>query len=1525
MQGAFEGSLESRGLIKHAVHQRVHRELDLRTKELDAAPEKTKSQIQQLDAIESMRHDGVLPFIEVYLGVIPRNVAMAYLQTGIEGGTTDSNQPEIDESDICLAYLGLGRNGCVTDFALSPLVWAIGNTDLLRDNPHVAYRKSNAGLGQQIINKHQNQPLRFEELQDIETDISKHLNLSHFVHFLEQENNNSKRSRFSNPLERAIIRYRTTGPLNTNPLQRGYYGEDIHHVVDAIEDLIEEGARPNTLNPVLTYLGIGSAIDNSTRMELLEYRKDDTGHNDNKALQSKDALVDFYRKTLDLTNTPLGRWPSKHGLSLMQQLAVNCTVGRLDSKKNRGGRIMSVNGPPGTGKTTLLKDVIAAIITEKAHLICEHYGQDPDDAFKKNEGIKGVADDLEIYELKEAARPIVELGIVVCSSINHAVENIAADPLNGETFLESANEQERRIFCGPDDQDDGMFSLDWYDEGSGSSEDASEKSGDSPSQARDLYFSKYAAKQLKARQSTDSQSDRRGGPRQAPDILLSARLGNSKNVTGFNREVLKPILAAARSHPANSSHYEEAVKRFKSQYKTVEDLMSKRSQITHSSGHEGPLYNLFLRPFTRQQDQPWHVHSNLVEKLCADNSDSVARASAHLFNPAKMANDEKGDLDLERDELLLRALQVIREFVLASSCMKSNLANLHEYWEGRYCKNGSDRDRKPAFTSAADARKAVPVLFQSLSILTPVISTTFASVGRLFSDIPISLKASKSTFGLCIIDEAGQAAPYAALGVLARCNRALIVGDPSQIEPVVTSKEKLCSVYFGEEVEKRFTNDTASVQSLADAVSPYGHLRKKGHNDIDAEWVGCPLIIHRRCESPMFDISNEVSYNGDMINECGALDRTKEDDRQELDNLYLSASQWVDIKGTEIGGRNHFVKEQGKFVLSIIEDKIGRIDPHHYEDNGKLPSIYVISPFKSVVNGLKELIDEHLPELDGIDPTMADIWEDFKNNNIGTVHTFQGKEADEVVFLLGCSKCSMGAVRWVSPNIVNVAASRAKHRLYVVGDTDVWCERTCMRTMKHLLDEKWARQFEQLKDECKSEDSTTRDRALKDLINMLPPLHALCPDLPSTIDSIECDIDSAAIKLPEDRLDLYRDIKVNVHGLLGALASGNNPYAPSDAMCKELGFSNLNEVEEKLACCCDASGDNEVRDMVLMGMHLFETYADELRDCSIPRKMWSFVSCEFYQAIDLLLHQQLFEPLKKLDPDAKNGRKTISQLPDISLGGYSYLLCNNHKIQKGLAYGYRLTMELDNPQTSLDDKAQEPNCETWWKEYGEALDAFADMRNQTFHAGGTLTGIKLILSCLFSHLSEHNDPSGSLGLLDEAPVLIHAKQGVLNESFVINNTDTASSLVDDGNSSAIGSMATDGTAPHAGRPCHKTEKTSVQTSGSSNESKAEQDKKIFKYWQNKLSKSAEIPQPLQIQAKTLNVLLVKLGYMERAETGPDKGRALFTSKAKEKWGKELIANVFDSDYGNTSPEYSYEGFKAVLNFYAECVGIKDRM
>lgn len=125
--------------------------------------------------------------------------------------------------------------------------------------------------------------------------------------------------------------------------------------------------------------------------------------------------------------------------------------------------------------------------------------------------------------------------------------------------------------------------------------------------------------------------------------------------------------------------------------------------------------------------------------------------------------------------------------------MRNNIALLRTYWGAK--DKGVDSGKKELIEfTQADRRSMAPALFQTLSLLTPVISSTFASIGRMFEDIQIG---KDPLFGLLIIDEAGQAVPYAALGALARSRRAMIVGDPSQIEPVITGDVKELRAVLG--------------------------------------------------------------------------------------------------------------------------------------------------------------------------------------------------------------------------------------------------------------------------------------------------------------------------------------------------------------------------------------------------------------------------------------------------------------------------------------------------------------------------------------------------------------------------------------------------------------------------------------------------------------------------------------------------------------------------------------------------------
>lgn len=281
--------------------------------------------------------------------------------------------------------------------------------------------------------------------------------------------------------------------------------------------------------------------------------------------------------------------------------------------------------------------------------------------------------------------------------------------------------------------------------------------------------------------------------------------------------------------------------------------------------------------------------------------------------------------------------------------------------------------------------------WQSLFLLVPVVSTTFASLDRVFG------RLGREALGWLFIDEAGQATPQMAVGGMWRAKRTVVVGDPLQLEPVVvlpwTAQRALRDDYgVGEE----WAPSRTSVQQLADRTNRYGTLLPAELPDGSHEvWTGAPLRVHRRCDDPMFSVSNAIAYDNLMV--YGTPDRGP--------YRYGPRSCWVHVTAAEADG--HWIPEEGRALRCILE---------RLRDDGGVDlaqDVYVVSPFHAVVAGARKTCRDLLPA-----------------GRVGTIHTTQGKEADVVILVLGTDPRRPGARAWAAsrPNLLNVAVSRAKRR-----------------------------------------------------------------------------------------------------------------------------------------------------------------------------------------------------------------------------------------------------------------------------------------------------------------------------------------------------------------------------------------------------------------------------------------------------------------------------------------------------------------
>lgn len=168
-----------------------------------------------------------------------------------------------------------------------------------------------------------------------------------------------------------------------------------------------------------------------------------------KVQENIDENRELISLIIEPKNIPVGKWPSpvKFQLSLMQSVAVNVVVN--DILLTDKLTFSSVNGPPGTGKTTLLKDIFANIFIERAKIMSTF--SDPQDAFSsKPYGFLEIGKTrLYFNELNEKLKGFE---IVVASSNNGAVENISKElpQLNqisrniSEEFNDLENEYENK-------------------------------------------------------------------------------------------------------------------------------------------------------------------------------------------------------------------------------------------------------------------------------------------------------------------------------------------------------------------------------------------------------------------------------------------------------------------------------------------------------------------------------------------------------------------------------------------------------------------------------------------------------------------------------------------------------------------------------------------------------------------------------------------------------------------------------------------------------------------------------------------------------------------------------------------------------------------------------------------------------------------------------------------------------------------------------------------------------------------------
>lgn len=285
-------------------------------------------------------------------------------------------------------------------------------------------------------------------------------------------------------------------------------------------------------------------------------------------------------------------------------------------------------------------------------------------------------------------------------------------------------------------------------------------------------------------------------------------------------------------------------------------------------------------------------------------------------------------------------------------------------------------------------------ILRDISLIFPVFASTLQSVRNLFPYPDTGL------IDCTLVDEAGMIPLHQVFPALVRSKKAVLVGDPMQLEPIMPLSQSMVKQYYERSFGARGLTDTDFERySPTSIYTATAYHRAAGAT---GEWgnLGESILLneHYRCVPPIINLCREL---------CG----------------YPLIIQTVD-KRSQLGANLMAYHVEGMIEQETNPQEIDKVDviiSYLLEMGYPLADIGVISPYRAQVNGLSEVLEKYD--------------QDFCQNGVGTVHTFQGGQKPVIIF--SPRQCrSEDGFRFINqrPNLLYTAISRAEELFILVGN-----------------------------------------------------------------------------------------------------------------------------------------------------------------------------------------------------------------------------------------------------------------------------------------------------------------------------------------------------------------------------------------------------------------------------------------------------------------------------------------------------------